>query len=329
MNHPPPAALAPGAPIALPNSLPAYLLLPILLCLLVIALPLFVDIERFRMPEEIPGWALLFGLPHIIASFQTMVDRDYIRAYRYRSVFTASLLVLPLILVTMGFPTLPITVAYIALTIYHTVAQQMGIGLAVAGMRPTNAARALKWSAVSFGLLAYANYFVGDSLKDHDRAVLQALCEAGKLPFGLLIAGTGAYIAWQARSDFCATTLLTANTAIFLIVPLLLLETRFGILGLMIIRMVHDLSGYVVYVAHDLCRNRERPRNALYKCFPYCKVWWLAPALSIVIAYAINELPGLVGFGKWLLIGCYLAHYYMEGFIWRGRTPHRAQVSFR
>lgn len=322
-----------GLPNRLPQrlafaNLPTALWLPIVLCLPIVVLPMFVDIGRYRVPEDIPGWALLFGLPHIIASFQTTIDHEYLIAYRYRTVLTASLILLPLLLISAGFPTLPITVTYISFTIYHTVAQQMGIGLAVAKMRPSACSQILKWSAVTFGLVAYAIYFVGPGLTDGYRSVLANLRNAGELPFIVLATSAGSYLVWQARARTYAAALLTINTLIFLMVPLLMLETRFGIIGLMIIRVVHDVSGFVVYVAHDISRNREQRRNVLYRAFPFCAVWWLGPVLAIAIAAALNALPEVVDFAKWLLIGLYLSHYYMESFIWRGPTVHRAQVSF-
>src|SRR6201999_2188491 len=90
-------------------------------------------------------WTLVFGLPHIISSFQTVCDREYLAQYRALVLRIAAIVVLPLCLYLAGVPQALIFTVFALLTVYHVIAQQYGIALGVAGLRPSWLSRACKW----------------------------------------------------------------------------------------------------------------------------------------------------------------------------------------
>ncbi len=109
-------------------------------------------------PERWPFWTVVFGLPHIIASTLTMADREYFGHYRH---VLAKPLVLFAAITTAGYlgpQPLSYNLLFIFLafyTIYHVLAQQLGLTLMMMGVAPTRLFRLWKWLAIIAGFAIY------------------------------------------------------------------------------------------------------------------------------------------------------------------------------
>lgn len=305
-------------------SMPYALMLPLVPLALLCAIAYSHAGKNYRVPEQIPYWAFFFGLPHIISSFQSICEKEYFFAYRKKMVYIGGLCLLPLTLYGVGVPTFIILTAVLVLTINHVIAQQYGIALSVAGLRPSIYFSICKWSTMLLGTAAYLNCYSETVVSGNDEyRVFYELVDFLTLPLFITIAASGGQLIWQARARTSGVVLLVANIVIFLISLALISQPKYAVIGLMLARILHDMTGFVVYIGHDSARNRGGRKNILYRAIPFLPIWVLNPLYALTIAAVLTYLAGLNVFVAWLVLGITIAHFYSESFIWRGKTPHR------
>ena len=309
-------------------AMPYVLFLPLLpLLALCVWAGLFL-VPQYRMPEEIPYWVLFFGLPHIISSFQTICDKEYIVSYKKQLTIIAVLTLLPYILILLGVPSTTILTVFIALTVHHVVVQQLGISMWVARLRPTMVFKICKWSTLGLGIVAFHRpYFLPNM---GGNAYLDITLDASRMmviPLLLVMVVSGALLCWSARKNKLGSLLLAVNLLLFLFALILILKTEYTLIGLMLVRVLHDITGFVIYMKHDSARNENIRSNILYRPFGLIPVWLLNPLLAITVAAVLTQLSADFQFIAWLIVGLTAAHYYMEGVIWRKGTPHRQHIN--
>lgn len=305
-------------------SMPYALLLPLLPLAVLCTWGFLYSAPHYRMPEQIPYWVFFFGLPHILSSFQTMCDAEYLAAYRKQVLFIVCLFFLPFALYKTGVPASIILTVFLVLTVHHVIAQQYGIALAIARLRPSIVSAICKWCTVSLGTAAYFQCYSAADLggSEHYRMLI-TLADVLMMPLLVAIAAAGSLLVWQARAQRAGAVLLAINILLFIFALLLIFKTQYMLIGLMLARILHDVSGFVVYIGHDAARNRIERKNLLYRGFPLLPVWFLNLSFALAIAAGLTYLSSRMAFIGWLVIGITAAHYYMESFIWRGGTPHR------
>ncbi|MCE3261523.1 MAG: hypothetical protein K0R43_602 [Pseudoduganella sp.] len=317
------------APYAKLTAMPYALMLPLLPLAMLVPLAFIPALPAYRIPEQFPFWIFFFGLPHIVSSFQTMCDAEYLAAYRRETAVILALLVLPLALVTAGVPAALLLTVVLILTQHHVVAQQYGMALAVARMRPGAALFVCKWSTMTLGILAtLLTYSASDIAGTAQSAILQALADTLAAPLLAVVAASGALLVWRARHHLAGAAIFAMNVLLFAAALILILRTQYALLGLMLVRILHDLSGFVVYISHDSARNRTQRKNMLYRLVPLLPVWLLNLAFALVLAAGMTWLANRLAWVAWLVTGLTIAHYYMESRIWRGPTPHRQHLRF-
>jgi hypothetical protein len=284
-------------------------------------------------PEYWPLWTIVFGLPHIVASLLTMADREYLAHYGRRlfwpmvaftavacaGVFGPKPVSQQLLFVLMAF-----------YTIYHVLSQQLGLTLTMMGMPPTRTFKLWKWTAIGAGFAIYTIIFGRYEL---GRISLGPVSLMDTLVYvaGVLSAGVVALalrLTGQARHRIGAWY-LWGNVAL-IVSAFLLMEINYSFFVIVMPRVIHDITAYMVYVTHDNNRNRIAPRNVIYRLTRFSRLppLLLLPLLSVAVASALttfmhNPLVYAV------VVVITLLHYYFEGFIWRGQNPHRAQIDFR
>lgn len=88
-------------------------------------------------------------------------------------------------------------------------------------------------------------------------------------------------------------------------------------------RIIHDLTAYLVYFNHDSNRNAQRGHNLLYRrARPGRKIaFWILPTTSVGLAYALqsNEFPLFIAINFFLTF----MHYHIESVVWRRPHLHR------
>ncbi len=284
-------------------------------------------------PMQLPLWTVLFGLPHIIASLVTMADREYLQHYR-RSLFW------PLI----GFAAISAAgvfgpqpyggqalFLFLAFyTIYHVLAQQLGLTLMMMGNPPSAAFKAWKWLAIAAGTLIYVNLY-GASYLGYSAVfgvswytllnfVAALLCA------GVLVMAFG--LARRSRSRIGRWYLW--GNVLMILSALLINELGYTLFVILIPRVIHDVTAYMIYISHDANRNRHRPVNLVYRALHFTRLppGVLLPVVSILIAFVLSSYQSIPLVSILVLTVGFL-HYYFEGFIWRGPNPHRRHLTFR
>lgn len=284
-------------------------------------------------PEDWPFWTVIFGLPHIIASLITMADREYLTHYRHT-------LLWPL-LVFAGIATAgyigPQPLSYNLLfmflafyTIYHVLAQQLGLTLMMMGTPPSRTYRLWKWLLIIAGVAIYMNVYgerylgniwLGNVSLYDALTYTAALISAALIVLAIRLTPTsrhriGVWYLW-------------GNVALILS-TLLIQEVGYSLFVILIPRVIHDVTAYIVYITHDRNRNKHEPVNSIYRLTSFTRLSpvILLPLLSIGFAFVLTSYRQYALISILILTMSFL-HYYFEGFIWRGANPHRRYVNFR
>jgi hypothetical protein len=106
-----------------------------------------------------------------------------------------------------------------------------------------------------------------------------------------------------------------------------LAATGYGFFAAVMPRVVHDLSAFTFYIAHDTNRNRVERHGLLYKALGFTRLpaWVLLPSVSVGIGYVLAVItPGSLLQPVALLS---LFHYIMEAVTWRRGALHRQSIA--
>lgn len=329
-------------PQPLPHSvdgrwlLALYLVIPVSLVLVLIDLLLF---ERQFQQQFLPDdpnnwavWALLFGLPHIIASALTVARPTYIRHFWRRLLPALLVFVMISLLGLLGPQPLSYQVLFVffaAFTVYHVLSQQLGVGLVLAGRRPDALFVRWKWTAIICGLAIYLNVY-GQQFLGRVSLAGWDLYQALALLAALLCAGL-VVLTWQlarVTENTLGRAYLWAN-ALLLLSALLIDRLGYTLFVILMPRLIHDLTAYSVYITHDRNRNQGGEPGLLYRWLPrgrWVPLLWL-PVCSVAIAWPLNNLQHYWPVAAAVLVVSFM-HYYYEGFVWRGDSPLRQHVRF-
>ncbi|WP_143757398.1 hypothetical protein [Burkholderia singularis] len=278
----------------------------------------------YQAPEQIPYWNLVFGMPHIVSSFQTTCDREYWSAYGFRALCVLGLMLMPLALYMLGAsPKIMLTVNFIW-TIYHVIAQQYGIAFGAARVRVSLLSSLCKYSTIALGVIAYMQVSLFHDMDgDLLYRTLTMVTAAITPPLLIVMTIMGVTLLWRIRTNAIGASLLGLNLLLFLLALVLIFKTPYALIGLMVVRILHDVTGFIAYIRHDTIRNRGTRPNVLYRLFPFLPVWLLNPLLAVIIAAVLTRGAQDMLVLWWLMIDLNIAHYYMESFIWKQGTPHR------
>ena len=106
-------------------------------------------------PTNWAFWAVIFGLPHIVASLLTMADREYVAHYRRSLAWPLLIFAAISVLGIAGPQPLSYRLLFFVVavyTAYHVLAQQLGLTLMMMNMAPSRAFKAWKWIALASGI---------------------------------------------------------------------------------------------------------------------------------------------------------------------------------
>ena len=273
-----------------------------------------------RHPEQLLWYTLLFNVPHFFASFFTFADKEYLAVYKKKL-----LLGIPLIaLMAFLFPLVSInlTVLYLVLyTMYHNVSQQTGIASLVMkcrGWRVTT----WRYANIILGLYLYALVYpspFSHVVHLYALPVISVLSIISVMLTFLIARKSatpeGKYYAWGTSSIAGIGILAYALGYPFFVSTAL--------------RIVHDLTAFIFYIIHDMNRNRVIMHNLIYRfILPKTSLFVVGiPALAVLLTYfAQGEGTSMVIQAFFLLA---VSHFYIEGFMWKNGSPHRAALTFQ
>ncbi len=216
---------------------------------------------------------------------------------------------------------------YAAYTLYHALTQQIGI-TKLLGRVNSWEFQGWKFATCAAVLLAYFQYVY---MTEYPTVTGQ---------FSLLVTSTYFWIqagllALTVLAAFrvhfqCKTSIgksyLWANELLIL-TSVIYASTGYIFFFILVPRIVHDLSAFQFYIVHDTNRSAVSKANFglnFLRLFPFSPAVTL-PAASIGITAALYYLNVFSSFPFFFFLIGYV-HYYMEGFIWKGDSPHRQYV---
>jgi hypothetical protein len=289
-------------------------------------------------PESFFVFQLAFGTPHIIASSILLAaNTDYLRAYWLRLIlFTLA------ILVFFGVGSLYIPYeAFLALvgaaTVLHVIKQQVGVGKGLC----RHAGRVYDvwgWTLVVFGSILYYAVYTGYHFSPvtADR-VHGTLWTLAAIALALTFVCHVRIPTAMGRLYLWANLVMTLQSGLFY-------AEGYSFLAILGPRLVHDLTAFTFYVAHDVNRHGTAPQNLLYRLAAKLGfgVFWVCPALAVLLTFLIGryldplthlvvhpvlgyDLPYAASF---VIVGYLgLLHYYTEAFTWKKGSPYRQYVA--
>lgn len=319
-----------------------YAIIP--LCLLIqfvdtFFLQNYLKVNLPSSPTHFLLFQILFGTPHIIASTFLLVGSvEYLKYYR-RNIIGLTLLLA--IMFGVGSLFIPYKVFYIfvaAWTVYHVLKQQHGIVRGLCRL-PTMAYYVLLSLSVVAGLCVYVGIFLKNSLEAEQAQYIQQLS-------GLLCACLVLITFYYQK--FVKTTFgkfFLWSNVLLVVVSFYFYVQQYYFLAILVPRLVHDATAYVVYVTHDFNKHHIQPQNILYRWAGKLKIniFLVLPVTSFALAFVLQAYGDLIVsslteifFGieirKVITVGLlgYLAlmHYYTEAITWKVGSPYRRYIGF-
>jgi hypothetical protein len=267
-------------------------------------------------------FGLIFENPHIIASNLGLMNREYLKFYRRKLIIGVVLLIavsLSLLIVAgeRGFFTF-----FYTWTIYHVVRQQVGMGKLL-NKQPSRLYEIWGWMylagslAVAIGVGFFRDSMIsvpGDIVRTSIYLISVATIAMGTIVFFRLKSRPGRYY-------------LLANQLLLVSVVICYLQ-QIPLFAVLLPRMVHDISAFMIYISHDTNRNLERPKLFLYRATQTIMPIWTALLLVSVSWGAVVTYSGLkVLF--WIAVSLALMHYMTEIFIWKHGSLHRRYIHIK
>lgn len=281
-------------------------------------------------PEDYAWFSFIFNLPHIVASFVTYADRDYVRHYKWQLARSAMLCItISSALAFFISPTF-FFMCFSVFTIYHLIMQQYGISLMLMKRRPNLIFQFWRWLSLAAGASVFLGVYRPEQMIDGTNIGWETggyIMLFLSIPFAILFY-------WQEmRGDDISRTSKAYYVMSCLIVVAACFASSMGypFIMVMIPRFIHDGTAFTFYAVHDHNRNLETSHNWLYRVLRPLHISPLVLCLPLSIAltwyFAMHEydsLPVMI-----FLLFITLVHFHMEGYMWKRDTPHRKHVSFK
>lgn len=251
---------------------------------------------------------ILFEFPHIIASFFMFCEKEYRAVYKdilYKKLIAIFILGILLLLVSQS----TFYVIMIGYTLYHVVKQQFGIAKFY-GPAESSLLTILLTLFVGVGSLA----FISTALPV-EANIIHAAATLGMLGvFAFFIFGKE-----EKKNVYLTFFMLSFGSSA------LLFGLGYTLLGLLSMRIVHDITAFIFYGVHN--HNRKKDGNNPLFSLPLLRL--LSPlVLTILFAFIFNLFYMVIArsvvdipTASFILIGFYymtsIMHYFIEGRIWK------------
>lgn len=319
--------------VSLKKLLALYALVPAMLAVVWLDKNVFGEYLMHALPfrpEAWIWWIYLFGMPHVVASINTLIDREYLEFYKWKLAFVvAACLALPYALNMISGPN-AIFVVFAAFIVYHTIAQQFGITIVAMRRKPDRLFMVWKWSAVGAALAIYAMlYTVPVPLVFVEGSPLRRMLTgtAEILIFCHVVAGIA--LAWRLRDNRLGLAHIAANTMLML-AEFYFFQSGYFALIVILARVIHEFTAWHIYATHDSNRARTGGHNLLFRAFAFTRapVYLLSIVLALVMGIGLTY--GLIRFDTagFLVVSLSIIRYWSEGFLWKGGSIHRKNLSF-
>jgi len=275
-------------------------------------------------PAAMPLYGFVFGMPHIVASFFAFGDPALCEPSRRLIAIAFAVSALAVLLISALLGPAQAQVAIIVATMVHVMGQQSGLAAGAARIPPRHAAWVKLWKGLLALVACAVALVVGGEFSARPLMAeplwwLQ-LSGVGVLA-STLLAMALARVATSHGGD--ARPLLAAQST--LAVGWVLVAFGYPLLGIVLLRLVHDVTAFGFYVGLAAARERVAPRaNVLYRGLGLrgrAAAWSVVPLALLIAGAASLWLPGPV------LLVWVLMHYVTEHHVWRNGAPLRRALA--
>lgn len=270
-------------------------------------------------PATLFFFAVLFNVPHHVASILTFFDRAYVQKYA-RPLLIGIIVVALYAVVFVKYPFLALTL-FVLYTEYHIISQQVGV-TKFFGSLP--ASTLLLWKGTLL-FLAFMAYTIVLPQSEFSQA-LSFLHTEQWVWFAYLLSLCATLLAVQTTSHRSQRGMIIS---VFVSVAsvLVLFYAGYPLFALLISRVIHDVTAFIFYVTHDVNRNSSVTHNIVYTLMKTVQIplILITPLVAVALGYFLQFSLTDTTFFLTLL---FVSHYIVEGFMWKKGSPHRAQISF-
>jgi hypothetical protein len=277
-------------------------------------------------PEYWPIWIYIFGMPHVFASFILLADKQYWQEFQSKLVVSAIIMLMIPPVFTLFFDFYFLFFLFTALIVYHTVAQQFGIALIVSKIRPDRWHFVHTFAGSFIGVILYT-YMYADARLDFIMPFKSYLLD---IACGLSILVGAITVRQYLRANTPAGRLFLLCNLAMLFTMFILFTYGFQLLSIVIGRIIHEFTAWYIYSVHDHNRNSVVHHNLIFKSLPMIPARYagfiLAFALGIAFIFLSEQFDHFLAL---LIVSFSLYHYWIEGFIWKGSSGPKQQVSFK
>ncbi len=309
--------------ISTQGLLSVYIVIPIITLIILSDHYLFEGTLRKllpRQPEQLLWYTLLFNGPHFFASFFTFADKEYLSYYKEKLKYGIPVIVILAFL--LPYLSLDVAVVYLVLyTMYHNVTQQTGVTSIVMKYRGPMLTT-WRYFNIVLALVLYLLVYpspVSSLIRSYSTVIVPILL-VGSFTLTYLITRKsrtteGKYYAWGTAMIGGVGTLALALGYPFFVATTL--------------RIVHDLTAFIFYIIHDLNRNKDTMHNLIYRyVLPRRSLFVIGiPLFGVLLTYIAQGGTSSMVIQAFAIIA--VTHFYIEGFMWKNGTPHRAQLTFQ
>lgn len=274
-------------------------------------------------PQNIFILGIFVEKPHIIASALTMLDTEYLQTFR-KKLFIGALIIAPPSLLLYRWNITAFLLIFFGWTVYHVIKQQIGIGRML-NQSHNRLYELWGWLFVLTSLLI--------ALAIGYLSIAPTTWLAQTLPY--LVFGSGlvaviiGFIAALSIPTIIGKRYLYANNLV-IVASCILYWIGIPLFSILLPRIVHDVTAFMIYIDHDTNRNRPQPKQWIYKLMAPLRlpIWLVCIALSVALAML------LLRFQQYSLVfafavGISIYHYYTEAFMWKRDSPYRSSLRFK
>jgi hypothetical protein len=285
-------------------------------------------------PESFFIFQLLFGTPHIIASSVILFTNvGYLRAYWLRLLLFSLFLLLFFGVGSLFIPYNVFLAVVGAATVLHVIKQQVGVGKGLCRFSSWFY-DAWGWTLIAFGsILYYAVYSSGGFSAETTTWVHGVLWMLAAIALALTLICHVRIKTVLGRAYLWANLLMALQSGLFY-------AEDYFFLAILGPRLIHDLTAFAFYIAHDVNRHGDKPQNLLYRAASKLGlgIFWVCPAVAILLTFLIGRYVdpfvewfagnGLPYTASFVVVG-YLGmlHYYTEVFTWKQGSPYRRHIA--
>ena len=283
------------------------------------------------IPFRPESWLILiylFGMPHVVGGMQMFADSEYLQKYGWRMArIFAFFLALPVVLSYM-LGEKAVFFVFVAMIVYHTIAQQLGLTLAALKRGPDVYFYVWKWSMFGLSVIIYLMmYWTPMPLVFMDESFRSPLMlMAAMLMTGVVV--SAGCLMWKNRGNGFGVFYVFANM-VLIGTEFYLFSEGYYLFVVVVGRVIHEFTAWPIYMVHDHNRNVAGGKNWIFGLFrgvlpQGVLTLVVAFGVGIALTYMLSSVPLLAS----VLVSLSLYHYYTESFLWRKESLLRRNVAF-